>query len=64
MIVDEPNYIGVTCEVMARPRTINPKGNTRTTSVVLPEDVHARLTREAERRGVTLGQVIRERVTR
>jgi hypothetical protein len=47
---------------MSRPRTINPKGNTHRTSVVLSEVVVERLRREANRRGVTLGQVIRERV--
>jgi len=55
------DYIGVTCYLMTRPRKINPHGQTRTTSVVLAETVHERLRNEAARRGVTLGQVIRER---
>ena len=46
---------------MARPRTIDPKGRTKTTSVMLAEPVYDRLRREADKRGVTLGQVIRER---
>lgn len=48
---------------MARPRTINPKtGRTRVTSVVLAEPVYDRLKKEADRRGITLGALVRERL--
>lgn len=60
--MDLANYVGVSSQVMARPRTINPKGATRNTSVVLSEQVHERLRKEADRRGVSIGQVIRERL--
>lgn len=48
--------------LMARPRTINPNGKTRKLSVVLSETVVRDLEREAKRRGVTLGAVVRERL--
>jgi hypothetical protein len=47
---------------MARPRVINPKGEVRKLSAVVPEKVAQELEREAARRKVTVGQVIRERL--
>lgn len=47
---------------MARPRFINPTGNVRRLGVVVSEPVVQRLEREARARGVTLSQVIRERL--
>lgn len=43
-----------------RPRTINPEGTTHRTSVVLSAAVVEWLRQEADRRKVTIGQVIRE----
>ena len=47
---------------MARPRSINPKGEVRKLSAVVSEEVALELEREAARRKVTVGQVIRERL--
>jgi len=47
---------------MARPRVINPKGDTRRVGVTVSEPVVQRLEREARKRGVTLSEVIRERL--
>lgn len=52
----------VSSELMARPRVINPKGEVRKLSAVVPEKVAQELEREAARRKVTVGQVIRERL--
>jgi hypothetical protein len=52
----------VSSELMARPRVINPKGEVRKLSAVVPEKVAQELEREAARREVTVGQVIRERL--
>ena len=49
---------------MARPRVINPKGEVRKLSAVVPEKVAQELEREAAKRGVTVGQVIRERLAK
>jgi hypothetical protein len=47
---------------MARPRTINPKGNTRRLSVVVPEPLVNELKREAKKQGRTLGSLVREKL--
>jgi hypothetical protein len=47
---------------MARPRTINPNGETRRVVALVPEQVAKRLQREANKRGVTVAQVIREKL--
>ena len=47
---------------MSRPRTINPKGEVVKLSARVPAPVVEKLEREAMRRGVTLGQVVRERL--
>lgn len=52
----------VSSQVMARPRVINPTGKTRKLSVVLSEPVVRDMEREAKRRGVSLGTVVRERL--
>ena len=49
-------------ELMARPRVINPMGEVRKLSAVVPETVAKELEREAAKRKVTVGQVIRERL--
>ncbi len=48
--------------VMARPRKINPNGETRRVVALVPEQVAKRLQREARKRGVTVAQVIREKL--
>lgn len=61
----ESNYTGVVrYEVMARPKTINPKGKTRRLTVVVSEPMVKELEREAKRQGVTLGAVVRELLSR
>lgn len=45
---------------MARPRVINPNGKTRRVVSIVPEPTAKRLEREAQKRGVTVAQVIRE----
>ncbi len=50
--------------VMARPRKINPNGDTRRVVALVPEQVANRLEREARKRGVPVAQVIRERLER
>lgn len=52
----------VTSEVMARPRSINPNGEVVKLSAVVPEKVALDLQREAAKRKITVGQVIRERL--
>jgi len=47
---------------MARPKSINPNGEVVKLSAVVPEKVALDLQREAQRRGVTVGQVVRERL--
>lgn len=49
---------------MARPKTINPKGNTRRLSVVVSDSVARDLEKEARKQGKTLGAVVRERLDR
>ncbi len=51
-------------ELMARPRTINPQGKVRKLSAVVPETVAKELEREASKRQVTVGQVMRERLAK
>ena len=48
--------------VMARPRFINPNGEVVKLTARIPEKVARDLQREAQRRGVTVGQVVRERL--
>ena len=47
---------------MARPKSINPKGEVVKLSAVVPEKVALDIQREATKRKVTVGQVIRERL--
>lgn len=49
---------------MARPKTINPKGETRRVTVVLSESVAQRLEREAKKRKQSLGSIVREVIER
>jgi hypothetical protein len=49
-------------ELMARPRTINPKGTTRKLSVVVSDSVARDLQREARKQGKPLGAIIRQRL--
>lgn len=46
---------------MARPRVIDPNGKTKTLTFIVSENAYKRLRREANKRGVTLGQVLRDR---
>lgn len=45
-----------------RPRFINPSGETRTISVVISAPLHDRLIQQANKRGVSVSQIIRERL--
>jgi hypothetical protein len=47
---------------MARPRKINPHGETRRVVTLVPENVAHRIEREARKRGVSVAQVIREKL--
>ena len=47
---------------MARPRVINPTGRTRKLSIILAEPVIKDLEKEAKRRGLSVGAVVRERL--
>lgn len=48
---------------MSRKRTVNPDGNTRNLSVLLPEPVYMALKTEAASRGISVGQLVRIRLT-
>jgi len=45
-----------------RPRTINPTGELRSMRVLVPEPVAQKIEREAKKRGVTVAQIVRERL--
>jgi hypothetical protein len=47
---------------MARPKVINPKGETRRLVTIVPAPVAERIEREAQKRGVTVAQVMREKL--
>lgn len=47
---------------MSRPRTVDPEGRTRTFGVMVAESVYLRLKKEADRRGITLGALVREQL--
>lgn len=47
---------------MARPRKINPTGETRRVVTLVPAPVAQRIEREARKRGVSVAQVIREKL--
>jgi len=47
---------------MARPRFINPTGKVRRIAADIPEQVAQQMEREAKRRGVSVAQVVRERL--
>ena len=47
---------------MARPRVINPNGETRRVVTMLPAPVAEKLEREARKRGVPLSQIVREKL--
>lgn len=49
---------------MPRPRVIDPQGQTRRVVAMVPGQVAADLQREADSRGVTVAQVIREQLQR
>lgn len=49
---------------MARPKSVNPKGDTKALFVLLPLPLHAKLEREAKKRGVPIAQVARERLAK
>lgn len=58
-----PNYTRVILvPVMARPRKINPNGETRRVVTLVPVPVAQRIEREARKRGVSVAQVIREKL--
>jgi hypothetical protein len=47
---------------MARPRVINPQGETRRLVALVPVPVAQRIEREAKKRGVTIAQIVREKL--
>lgn len=47
---------------MARPKHINPDGETVRLVARVPDHVARRIQREAKRRGVTVAQVVREKL--
>jgi len=47
---------------MARPRFINPDGNTRKLSVMVSDDLAEELAREAKTMSISLGEVMRRRL--
>jgi hypothetical protein len=49
---------------MARPKSVNPQGDTKALFVLLPLSLHVKLEREAKKRGVPLSQVARERLAK
>jgi hypothetical protein len=49
---------------MARPKSVNPKGEVKRMMVSVPKPVATSIEREAQRRGVTISEVMRERLSR
>ena len=49
---------------MARPKKINPKGETRAVAALIPEPLARELEREAKREGVTMAEIMRKRLSR
>lgn len=47
---------------MARPKSIHPKGKTKRIACDVPAPVAERLEREAQKRGVSVAKVIREKL--
>ena len=47
---------------MSRPRTVDPNGHTRVFGVMVAESVYQQLKKEAERRGISMGAVVREKL--
>ena len=47
---------------MARPKKVNPNGTTKMVSVLVAEETYDALKTEANQRGVTLGDILRERL--
>ena len=50
----------VLCSVMARPRTIEPNGNVTSLKVRLSTKQKSALEKKAEKRGLTVGALVRE----
>jgi hypothetical protein len=50
--------------VMPRPRVVNPTGPTVRLATIVAEPVARRVEREAQRRGVTVAQVLRDALER
>lgn len=49
---------------MARPKVINPNGEVKRVACNVPVPVARNIEREAQRRGVTVAEVMRERLAR
>lgn len=47
---------------MARPKHINPDGETVRLNALVPAPIARRIQREAKKRGVTVAQVVREKL--
>jgi len=47
---------------MARPKIVNPKGKTKDIRIRIAEPVAQSMEREAKKRGVSVAQIVRERL--
>lgn len=47
---------------MARPKVINPQGDTIRLAAYVPAPLAQRIQREAKKRGITVAQVVREKL--
>ena len=54
------NTCKVLCSLMARPRTIEPNGNVTSLKVRLSAKQKSALEKKAEKRGLTVGALVRE----
>jgi hypothetical protein len=48
---------------MARPKKVNPNGTTRMVSVLVAQETYDALKAEANQRGISFGDLLRERLT-
>lgn len=48
---------------MARPKSIHPKGTTKRVACDVPTPIAERLEREAQRRGVSVAKIMREKLS-
>ena len=53
----------LSCQVMARPKHINPDGEIKRLVALVPVPVAQRLEREAKKRGVPVAVIVREKLS-